>query len=226
MKTLKKLFMLLLCSGALLAFGVLAVGAASALGSACRCQRGPRGFRGPPGPRGPSGYITRPRGRRGPSGPAGQRGPAGPAGRAGPQAPGLSNFDKFLTIAGAANSVTIGSFTVSDANNFNGGGCTGIVLSVPGGTLVASGGPGWSVWTTDAATAGSGETASRQSLGIPGDITPGTVAITPGTQNNLFSAVVNDGSSVITGIVSDSTIDSTGNGPKACIDWGGFAGTY
>ena len=131
-----------------------------------------------------------------------------------------------MSTAGAANSVTIGSFTLSDANNPNGGGCTGIVLTVSSGTLVTNGGPGWSFWTTDGATSGTGQTISRQSLGSPGGITPGSVAITSGTQNNVFSAVINDGSSTITGIVSDSTIENPGNGPGACLDWGGFAGSY
>jgi hypothetical protein len=130
-----------------------------------------------------------------------------------------------MTTAGATNSVTVGAFTLSDANNPTGGGCTGIVLSVPGGTPVATGGPGWSFWLTDGATSGTAQTTSGQGLGSPGDITPGTVAITSGTQNNLFSAVVNDGSSMITGIVSDSTIENTGQGAKACLDWGGLAGS-
>lgn len=130
-----------------------------------------------------------------------------------------------MTMAGASNSLTIGSFTVSDANSPGGGGCTGIVLSVPGGTLVASGGPGWTVWTTDESTGGAGETALGQRLGSPGDATPGTVGITSGSQNNLFSAVINDGSSMITGIASDSTVENKGNGPMACLDWGGLGGT-
>jgi hypothetical protein len=130
-----------------------------------------------------------------------------------------------MTTAGASNSLTIGSFTVSDANSPSGGGCTGIVLSVPGGRLVASGGPGWTVWTTDGATGGTGETASGQRLGSPSDVTPGTTAIASGTQNNVFSAVINDGSSMISGIASDSTVENKGNGPGACLDWGGLGGT-
>ena len=137
----------------------------------------------------------------------------------------MGNFDKFMTTAGASNSVTMGSFTVSDANSPGGGGCTGIVLSVPAGTLVASGGPGWTVWTTDEAAGGTGETASGQRLGSPGDATPGTVSTTSGTQNNMFSAVINDGSGMITGIASDSTVENRGSGPSACLDWGGVGGS-
>ena len=219
--TLKKLLILLFCSGALAGF---AVGAASASGAACRCERGPRGFRGPPGPRGPRGPILNgPRGFRGPLGPPGPRGLVGPRGRAGPQGAGLDNFDKFIAGAGASFSVTIGSFTVSDANGPNGGGCTGIVLSVPGGTLVANGGPGWSLWEADGTTSGIGETMSQQSMGSPGAIAPGTTTITSGTQNNLFSAVINGGSSMLTGIVSDSTVGNAGT--RACLDWGGIGGT-
>lgn len=118
----------------------------------------------------------------------------------------------------------MGSFTVSDENSPSSGGCTGIVLSVPGGTLAANGGPGWSLWTADSATGGTGQTMSEQSLGSLADITPGTTAIASGTQNNTFSAVTNDGSSMITGIVSDSTIESAGTGPAACLDWGGVGG--
>ena len=220
--------MLLLCSAALGGFGVLAAGAVSASGAACRCQRGPRGFRGPRGPRGPRG-ITRshpgPRGFTGPRGPVGPRGPAGPRGPVGPQGAGLDDFDKLMGTAGASNSLTIGSFTVSDTNNPNGRGCAGIVLSVPADTLVANGGPGWSLWETDGGTGGIGETTSHQGMGSPGAVTPGTTAITSGTQNNLFSAVINDGSSMITGNVSDSTIKNPGNGPGACLDSGGFGGT-
>lgn len=130
-----------------------------------------------------------------------------------------------MRTAGAANAVTIGPFTLSDANNPNGGGCTGIVLSVPTGTLAANSGPGWSLWMTDGATSGTGQTISQQRLGSPGGITPGTVAVTSGTQNNVFSAVINDGSSTITGIVSDSTIETPGDGADACLDWGGLEGS-
>ena len=222
---MKKLLILLLCSGALAGFGVLAAETASVSAASCRCQRGPRGFRGPRGPRGTRGPIVKsPPGFRGPRGPRGPTGPPGPVGPAGRLGAGLNSFDQLLATAGASRSVTMGSFTVSDENSPGGGGCTGIVLSVPGGTLVAGGGPGWNLWTTDGATGGTGETTSEQSLGSPADITPGAMAITSGTQNNLFSAVVNDGSSMITGIVSDSTIESTGNGPAACLDWGGVGG--
>ena len=44
--------MLLLSSGALTAFGMLAVEATSAPAAACHCERGPRGPRGPRGRRG------------------------------------------------------------------------------------------------------------------------------------------------------------------------------
>ena len=143
-----------------------------------------------------------------------------------PLGAGLNSYDKLLVTAGASHAMTVGFLTLSDANNSTGGGCTGIVLTVPGGTLVGNGGPGWSFWTTDDAGGGTGQTSSGQGLRLPGDITAGTVAITSGIQNNLFSAVVNDGSSMITGIVSDSTVVNTGHSPNACRDWGGFAGSY
>ncbi len=125
---MRKLFVLLLSSGAMAACGVLAVDAAPALAAKCHCQRGPRGFTGPSGPAGPRG-AQGPAGPQGPNGATGARGPAGPAGATGPAGPGLTNFDAVLTTVGQSHTVTVGDFTVSDVNNATtNGGCSGIKI--------------------------------------------------------------------------------------------------
>ena len=73
---MRKVLILLVSSGAMAAFGVIAVDASPALAAKCHCKTGPRG------PRGPRGF-TGSRGPQGPAGPAGSAGPAGPAGPAG-----------------------------------------------------------------------------------------------------------------------------------------------
>ncbi len=113
---MKKLVVLLLSSGAVAALGMIAVDASPALAAKCHCQRGPRGF---PGPRGP----------QGPAGPAGAAGPTGATGPTGPAGAGLNNWDSVLKTPGQVESITEGSFTVFDADQVGGGGCSDIQLT-------------------------------------------------------------------------------------------------
>ncbi len=122
---MRKSFVLLLASGVMAAAGVIAVDVTPALAAKCHCQRGPRGFTGPRGPRGPQG----PAGARGPAGSNGSAGPAGATGPAGPAGAGLNNFNKLLNTAGQVNSVTVGSFTLSDSEALSGSGCNGVKLT-------------------------------------------------------------------------------------------------
>ena len=119
---MRKLLILLLSSGAVAAFGMLALEAGPALAAKCHCKRGPRGFTGPRGPAGP-------RGATGSAGPAGPAGPAGATGPAGPAGGGLNNWDGVLKTPGQVQSVTIGSFTVSDSDTVDGNGCSDINLT-------------------------------------------------------------------------------------------------
>jgi hypothetical protein len=127
---MKKLLVLLLSSGAMAAFGVLAVDASPALAAKCHCKRGPRGFTGPRGPAGPAG----PAGARGPAGATGPAGPAGPAGG------GLNNWDGVLKTPGQVQSVTIGSFTVFDSDLPSGLGCSDISITNNSATQNANSG--------------------------------------------------------------------------------------
>ena len=212
---MKKLMLLILSSGAMAAFGVVAVDAAPALAAKCHCKRGPRGPRGPrgfSGPRGPQGPVG-PAGASGPAGPAGSAGASGPAGPAGP---GLNNWDGVLKTPGQVQSVTIGSFTVSDADAVGGGGCTGITVAVP-----AADAGNWSA-VEDYAHHG----ISSGWLPQAGQTLNGTTpSFNSDTGGIAFQGVVLDGSSMISGVIGseDGNAQPSGNAP--CINVGGVAGT-
>ena len=200
---MKKLFILLLSSGAMAAFGVVAVDVAPALAAKCHCKRGPRGPRGAQGPQGPAGPA-------GPAGPSGSTGPAGATGPAGPAGAGLNNWDGVLKTPGQVQSVTIGSFTVSDADQVDGDGCSNVTLTNNSSSQTAS---------YNAGALGSGAT---------GTLIPGSSPVPvggAGTFNNVFQAVLMDGSSMVSGLVGnyDGTQQPSGNLP--CINVGGVAGT-
>ena len=214
---------LLLSSGAMAAFGVVAIDATPALAAKCHCKRGPRGPRGPRGfngPRGPQGAAGSP-GATGHAGPAGPTGPTGPAGPAGPAGPGLNNWDGVLKTPGQVQSVTIGSFTVSDADAVGGGGCTGITVAVP-----ATDAGNWaevddygryisSPWTTQNGT----------SLN-PGSTVPSSGTSFAGNVGGIvFQAVVLDGSSMVSGFVGSANGNTQPSGNAPCVNVGGVAGT-
>jgi hypothetical protein len=221
---LKKLVVLLLSSGAMAAFGVIAVDASPALAAKCHCKRGPRG------PRGPRGF-TGPRGPQGPTGPAGARGPAGSngaTGPAGPAGPGLNNFDAYLTTPGQTHSVTVGSFTVSDADQVNGKGCLGIGItnnssSTDGWLNAGSKGTNGSTMTV---ALGKGSTLDVYDEDAPDGTDTG--AGTSADPAMLFEAWLASGStsSSVTGLVGDANSDTPSpSGNTACLDMGGFAGS-
>lgn len=202
----------LLSSGAM-ALGLLLTDVGQALAAQCHCQRGPRGFTGPQGPRGPRGRPG-PRGvpgPAGPAGPAGSPGPAGATGATGPMGPGLNNWDGVLKTPGQVQSVTIGSFTVFDADQLGGGGCTDIQLTNNSATETAD-------------YAYKGESANEFNL-APGatntDITPS------GRVDDIWTAWELDGSSMVTAIIGNSGADATtlASGNIPCVNFGGLAGT-
>jgi Collagen triple helix repeat (20 copies) len=209
---LKKLFVLLLSSGVLAAFGAIAVDASPALAAKCHCKRGKRG------PRGPRGFT----GARGPQGPAGPRGATGPAGPQGPQGPpgsgggGLSNFDNVLTSVGQVGSVTVGDFTIADVNNnTTNGGCSGITLNDAKGYV-------FDVFRGD----GGGGTGEIPFPGGTIQITTGAPPPGPaaGSMNNIVQAY--DGTpSFLTAIVGNDTGSQLPSGVWPCVNVGGASGS-
>ncbi len=226
---MKKLLILLLSSGAA-AFGLLAMQAAPALAAKCACKVGPRGFTGPRGPRGAAG----PRGSRGPAGSQGPRGAAGPAGSAGPAGPkgpsSLNNWDGVLKTPGAVQSLTIGSFTVSDADALAGGGCTVIALAnnsaseTADSDLALNNAPNSPSFANPVSASGiapgSNESVQQGGAGPPG-FTPSVEA---NSFLNAFQAALEDGSSMITGLVGNDSGTAQPNGNLPCINVGGVAG--
>ena len=115
-----------------------------------------------------------------------------------------------LSSPGTVHSVTIGSFTVSDADATGGSGCLGTTLtdnsSTQGydfseNTLNGS-------WTAETAT------------------TVSAIGTTAGNDpNELFMANLNDGSSMITGLVGDDNVTALASGNIPCVLQGGVAGT-
>jgi hypothetical protein len=223
---LKKVLILLLSSGAMAAFGVIAVDASPALAAKCHCKRGPRGPRGPrgfTGPRGPQGPV----GPRGANGSAGATGSTGATGPAGPAGPGMNNFDAYLTTPGQTHSVTVGQFTVSDADQVGGTGCIGVAVtnnsSSTGGylnadskgdngstsTIALAKGNSLDVWDNDAAD-GDDPGAGTSAEGF----TPFQAWLDTGTTM-----------SAITGIASDANGTAGPSGNIPCIDMGGVAGS-
>ena len=214
---MRKLFVLLVSSGAMVALGVLGVDVAPALAAKCHCERGPRGFTGPRGPRGPQGPQG-PAGARGPAGSNGANGstgPAGPAGATGPAGPGLNNFDGDLTTAGAVQSITIGMFTVSDNDALDGSGCSEIHL------------------TNNSSSVEAYRAFVNADDFLGGAINPGSfrnVATNDAENYYPFDAFLADGSSMISGHVVNSGGGGSGlatpeqNGNVPCINMGGVSG--
>lgn len=210
---MRKSFVLLLASGVMAAAGVIAVDVTPALAAKCHCKRGPRGFTGPRGPQGPQG----PAGARGPAGSAGAAGPAGATGATGPAGPagaGLNNFNKLLNTAGQVNSVTVGSFTLSDSEALGGSGCNGATL-----TDNNSSGTKY-----DHAIDGDNDSWSG-----PDASGSGGKASIPATTDEfaVFQAFLVDGSSMVSGFVGDNDDDTPtlASGLTECVDVGGMSGT-
>ena len=200
---MKKLLVLFLSSGAMAMVGVIAVDASSAVAAKCQCKRGPRGFTGPRGATGAAG----PAGSAGPAGPTGATGPAGPAGG------GLNNWDGVLKTPGQVQSVTIGSFTVFDADQLGGGGCTDISITNNSATQNAD----YYYWD--------GDQTDRGSLGK--GLTETGIVVYNNTGAYPMSAYLLDGSSMITTMAANSQdfANAGANGNIPCINIGGISGT-
>ena len=111
-------------------------------------------------------------------------------------------------------SVTFGSFTVSDFDELGGGGCSSITLSDNNPNVVAD--------YADNAGGGLGHGATP---GTPSHSAPQTIGNGAGTFLNLFQAVLEDGSSMISGDVGNEDGTQLANGNLPCINVGGVAGT-
>ena len=209
---MRKLLVLLVSSGVMAAFGVLAVDATPALAAKCHCKRGPRGFTGPRGPRG----LTGVRGPVGPRGPTGPQGPAPPPGPPPPQT--QSDFDAVLTTVGQTHTVTFGDFSVSDVNNATtNGGCSGIKLFGNAGYFVGLGVGG------GAGVAWAGPIPGGTSIPLEPSLA-GTNAVGSGRANILVQAVSST-PSFITGTVGDLDGAALPSGIIPCADVGGAAGS-
>jgi hypothetical protein len=212
---LKKLVVLLLSTGAMAAFGVIAVDASPALAAKCHCKRGPRG------PRGPRGFT----GPRGPQGPAGARGPAGAngangaTGPAGPAGPGLNNWDGVLKTPGQVQSVTIGSFTISDADAVDGTGCTNISLTNNSSTQTAYYGVSGQISTGSTLKSGATNT-DFQHGGYYNDAN--AQGFEPDGSSMFLAFLANSGGADAA-YPAAATPEPSGNYP--CINFGGLAGT-
>ena len=204
---MRKLIVLLVSSGVMAAFGVIAVGASPALAKKCHCKRGPRGFTGSRGPAGP-------RGPRGPRGPAGPEPPPPPPP---PSSQELSNFDNTLTSVGQVASVTVGDFTIADVNNFTrNGGCSPATL-----------------FGSSAYVYGLSQPAGAQ--GYTQNAMPGGATVTiafaappPGPNSGSFENQLQayDGTpSYLTATVGTDTGPALASGIWPCITVGGAAGS-
>jgi len=157
------------------------------------------------GPRGPRGYrgFT---GKTGPAGPAGPVGATGPAGPAGVNGVGggttVGNFGGLATVA-APIQVTVGQFTVRELPA-----TSGAVCSPP---------------TITDNSAFTGLAAIGAGAGFTTGLTPAvpTTLVAGGTANNLFAAVLINGSSAVSGSISTAVVPSV----NGCVTAGFIQGS-
>jgi hypothetical protein len=152
---------------------VFAGGIADTASAAKRGPRGPRGFTGKTGPAGPAGPV-------GPTGPAGANGVNGTGGAS----TTVGNFGGLATLA-APIQVTVGQFTVRELPATSGANCAPPTIqdNSPFAWAAAGGAGG-------AFSAFVGPSA----IPIP--------AFAPNSANNLFAAVLVNGSSAVSGSIS------------------------
>ena len=226
---MRRLLVLLLCSGVLALFALLALDLDAALAAKCHCKAGPRGPRGFAGRRGPRGAVGRrgPTGGRGPAGPAPTGAPAGPVGPAGPAGPGLNDWDTVLSNPGQVQSITIGSFTLFDADQLNGNGCSRISLT----NNSASQGADWGRYNeTQSTVLGGNNMPDGYGVLAPGATTYVSFKggdTSPDHNGELLiplQASLQDGSSMLNGLIGMATGTQEQNGNYPCIDMGGVAG--
>ncbi|HZU59965.1 MAG TPA: hypothetical protein VE983_03325 [Solirubrobacteraceae bacterium] len=195
---MKKLLVVLLSSSAMVAFGTLAVDVAPALAAKCHCKQGPPGPRGPRGPRG----FTGAKGATGAPGAAGQ---------------GLNNWDGFLTAPDQTQSVTVGKFTLFDSDKAAGTGCSDIYLSDNSSSSNATG----ALYLNEAY-----DSYTIDSGGNTEDITDGGGNSNDGGYLlNPFQFYLEDGSSMITGMVGNGPGNTEPNSVIPCVNVGGLAGS-
>lgn len=219
---MKKLFVAILCSGAMGALAMLAIeavpaSATRALGASkssaaakCHCRRGrrgPRGFQGPTGPQGPEGArgpegpqgirgargFTGPTGPAGPAGPAGPKGPTGAKGATGPTGPAGTGLTPLdAIVTGATASHSFSVGSFTVKETNVASACGTVTLSTTLAKAFHWADEGGS-WTS---TTG-----------------PATVTLASGDLTDQhFAAAFNDGSGAITGSISTFT-----NGTPACV---------
>jgi hypothetical protein len=115
-----------------------------------------------------------------------------------------------LSSPGTVHSVTIGSFTVSDADATGGTGCVGTTLTDN------SASQGYDFSTNALNGSWTAETSSTVS----------PIGTVPGNNpDELFMANLNDGSSMITALVGDDNVTALVSGNIPCVLQGGVAGT-
>jgi collagen type I alpha len=204
-----KRFMLLLTSALLIvgvgaALSVPSAGAASrhakashakaSHGKRCHCRRGRRGRRGPAGPAGP----------RGPQGPAGPAGPQGATGATGPAGGGSSNLQLFDSRLGVndTEAVAFGNFIVAVTTDTSGD-CEG------GGMRTGS------KESQVAITAAVGAAAAHDYQVIDPNSTPSSDPSAglfgPNSAAVDFTAVTQDGTSGVSGIIGCNYTNTSGS---------------
>jgi hypothetical protein len=152
---------------------VFAGGIADTASAAKRGPRGPRGFTGKTGKTGPAGPV-------GPTGPAGANGVNGTGGAS----TTVGNFGGLATVA-APIQVTVGQFTIRELPATSGANCaTPTIQDNSPFAFFAAVGPGGTFTGPIAASA----------IPLP--------AFNPNTANNLFAAVLINGSSAVSGSIS------------------------
>jgi hypothetical protein len=158
------------------------------------------------GPRGPRGYrgFTGKTGPAGPAGPVGPTGPAGANGVNGTSGTGTSvgNFGGLATVA-APIQVTVGQFTVRELPATSGPVCSPPTI------------------TDNSAFTGLAAIGAGAAFGTP--LTPAVPAALVGgnTANNLFAAVLINGSSAVSGSISTAVVPSV----NGCVTAGFISGS-
>jgi hypothetical protein len=123
----------------------------------------------------------------------------------------LNNWDGVLKTPGQVQSVTIGSFTVSDADQLGGGGCGNISLT--NNSMSENADYGYKGESANEFTLDAGATNT--------DIT------NSGRVDDIWTVWELDGSSMLTAIIGNSGADATPeqNTNIPCVNFGGLAGT-
>ena len=156
----------------------------------------------------------------------------------------MSNWDGVLKTPGQVQSLTIGSFTLSDADAVGGAGCSVITLTNNSSSENAdfsramnaieptTFGPSGTIHTGNPEVDGNNGPAAN-SLYVEGTTewwrgfptAESYFYAEPGRFLNPFQAALEDGSSMITGLVGNDNGTQQPSGNYPCINVGGAAGT-